>query len=100
MKELIIIFVLTFTCDIYSQSVYNIYKDYLPAKAQNDEQLKNMAVSNLERVLSLHPDIVYSYLYFFDSQIASENKEEIMDHFTAGACGFIDYYNFQLQFCF
>lgn len=92
MKKLFILMIFAFICNINAQSIKEVYTQYLPKQALESEQLKNMAFTNLEKAIGIHPDIIYSYLYFLEAQVSTGNKDDVkslMAHYN----DLIKYYN-------
>lgn len=91
MKKIIfLLFILSL--NLQAQSTFELFKNNLPKEVLVNEQLKNMAITNLDKAMSIHPDIIYSYLCFLEVQVAAANKEEVkalMAHYN----DLVKYYN-------
>ncbi len=67
MKRLILFFIVILYNIAFSQSLINLYKNYIPKDAIKNSVDRNTIESNIEAYSQINPDLIYYYLNYLDA---------------------------------
>ncbi len=78
MKTLIVIFLALITTQLNSQSLLQLYDDYIPKSLIHDNETRNTIETNLNYNANIHPDLIYYYvnhlISFYEKKVTNPDS--------------------------